>query len=379
MVACANILMNRDAGEVFMFTHRHYVPILKWKQGEYQALLRLTPTIKNRITPLIEIPPIGYDYENEKPSATIDAHLAEFGNRLRAKWQSRNCFVDTHLVGDSKQMANGQHTLGFVLGKARENQCSAIPVVRVTSPEPFLAAAKGAIQLDGRGVCLRLTAGDFDSESLRSDIEAITKSIGAGRSETDIVIDLADFGYPSKLSFKTSVMAMLDMVPSLNQWRTLTVAGASFPASVSQAVEQGVPKELPRKEWTSYTYLRKELSDSARIPTFGDYGVAHSDVLSLDMRIVKPLAKLRYTVDNAWYVALGSNVRSNGFGQFKEMCKKLVGEPYFRGPGYSVGDAYIHDCAFGSEPSGNLTTWVWVSTNCHLTKVVADLASLDAP
>ncbi|MBC8064361.1 MAG: hypothetical protein H7Y17_05990, partial [Chlorobia bacterium] len=40
---------------------------------------------------------------------------------------------------------------------------------------------------------------------------------------------------------------------------------------------------------------------------------------------------------------------------------------------------YIADCAVGSEPTGNLTTWTWVSTNRHLTKVVDDLATLFAP
>ncbi len=34
-----------------MFTHRHYVPILKWKQGEYQALSRLSNVVKDNLTP----------------------------------------------------------------------------------------------------------------------------------------------------------------------------------------------------------------------------------------------------------------------------------------------------------------------------------------
>jgi p-aminobenzoyl-glutamate transporter AbgT len=35
-----------------MFDHQHYVSILKWRQGEYQALFRLKDSVKNWITPL---------------------------------------------------------------------------------------------------------------------------------------------------------------------------------------------------------------------------------------------------------------------------------------------------------------------------------------
>lgn len=34
-------------------THTDYVPILKWRQGEYQALWRLADATKDRTIPLI--------------------------------------------------------------------------------------------------------------------------------------------------------------------------------------------------------------------------------------------------------------------------------------------------------------------------------------
>jgi len=39
------------------------VPILKWKMGEYQALQRLSTPVKDCLTPLLEIPPVGFDFE----------------------------------------------------------------------------------------------------------------------------------------------------------------------------------------------------------------------------------------------------------------------------------------------------------------------------
>ncbi len=70
--------------------------------------------------------------------------------------------------------------------------------------------------------------------------------------------------------------------------------------------------------------------------------------------------------------------RYHGFGQYQQMCATLVALPYFSGRAFSAGDAYIADCAAGTVTTGNLSTWVWVSTNRHLTKVVDDLASAHA-
>ncbi len=49
------------------------------------------------------------------------------------------------------------------------------------------------------------------------------------------------------------------------------------------------------------------------------------------MRLIKPLAKLRYTIDDKWYIAVGKNGRSNGFGQYQDMCRKLTRQPFFSG------------------------------------------------
>lgn len=48
-----------------MFTHKHYVPILKAKEGEFKALQETFPATEEAMTPLFEIPNIIWDYEDE--------------------------------------------------------------------------------------------------------------------------------------------------------------------------------------------------------------------------------------------------------------------------------------------------------------------------
>jgi hypothetical protein len=52
-----------------------YMPVLKWRQGEYQALWRLNDAQKARIVPLIEVTPPDFDFEQWQPKKTIGEHL----------------------------------------------------------------------------------------------------------------------------------------------------------------------------------------------------------------------------------------------------------------------------------------------------------------
>jgi hypothetical protein len=261
-----------------------------------------------------------------------------------------------------------------VFETARIENCSAVPVIGFSSDVAFRTAVGAVMRQDRRGLCLRIVLSDFDRPNLTADIDALLRALGVGWSECDLVIDLVTPNYMPLAVFTMTLTAILGRVPVLNRWRTVTIVGTSYPPSVANLA---APYRLvPRLEWQAYRAFVATLGHDARIPTFGDYAVAHPDLVELDMRLIKPFAKLRYTIDDNWHVARGTPVRTHGFGQYQQMCATLVKLPYFSGPAYSAADAYIADCAAGRVTTGNLSTWVWVSTNRHLTKVVDDLASV---
>jgi hypothetical protein len=359
-----------------MFNHRHYVPILKWKMGEYQALQRLSDPVKDLLTPLLEVPPVGFDHESGQDRESIDSHLGDFGRRLKSKWQSRACFVDLKYLPLQTRLAGGRHYVEGVFADARNEGCTATPVVSFANDMPFTTAVAAVNRMDNRGVCLRLGMLDFDRPSLTADISSLLQALGVGWAETDLVVDFGTPNYMPIGAFVRVMQALLAMLPNLNRWRTLTLAGTAYPQSVANLAPPF--QIISRYEWMAYRTLVNQLGRDARIPTFGDYGVAHPDLVELDMRLIKPFAKLRYTIDDAWHIGRGTPVRTHGFGQYQQMCQLLTQQPYFSGTGYSAGDTYIADCAAGRVATGNLSTWVWVSTNRHLTKVVADLATLHA-
>ncbi len=359
-----------------MFNHRHYVPILKWKMGEYQALSRLTDPVKDRLTPLLEIPPVGFDHETGQDRESADAHLGDFGRRLKSKWQARPCFVDLKWLPAHTRMAGGGHCVEAVFAASRAENCVTIPVVSFASDPAFIASVATIIRIDRRGVCLRVGMLDFDRPALSADIEVLLRRLGVTWAETDLVVDFGTPNFIPYAAFVRTVPTLLGLLPSINRWRTVTLAGTSYPQSVAALAPPF--QIIPRHEWVAYRTFVGMLGRESRIPTFGDYGVAHPDLVELDMRMIKPFAKLRYTIDDAWHVGRGTPVRTHGFGQYQQMCQTLVAQHYFSGAGFSAGDAHIAGCAAGTVATGNLSTWVWVSTNRHLTKVVADLATLHA-
>ena len=69
------------------------------------------------------------------------------------------------------------------------------------------------------------------------------------------------------------------------------------------------------------------------MPDFGDYSVNHPDVLKGDMRLLKPAAAIRYTLNDSWLIAKGTNLRVAGaYAQFFALSAQIVGSRHYSGP-----------------------------------------------
>jgi hypothetical protein len=356
------------------FDHRHYVPFLRWKQGEYLAMSRLSIPAKEFITPLIEVPEIGFDFEANTLARSLDVHLSPFATRIRKHWQMRPCFVDLNRIDPSTMMADGRHPVIFVFADLRSKNCMAIPVIGINRNRQYKQAVQQVVSQDNHGLCLRVSIEDSAKENIKTSIDALLNKIGIDVIVCDLVIDLDAPNFDPVDGFTTLVGEIVKAFPYLSKWRTFTIAGTSFPSSMAE-ITPGTGA-IPRFEWLLYKRLVAILKKArVRLPSFGDYVINHPDVLKVDMRIIKPSATVRYTIDDAWLIAKGSNVRDNGFGQYRDLCKTIVKSGFFLGPKFSAGDEGIANCAAGTSETGNLSTWRRIGTNHHLEKVVRDISN----
>ena len=357
-----------------MFDENHYVPILKWRMGEYQALLHLKRTVKDWCTPLLEIPTEAWDFEEEKPAKSLDDHLSSFGKRLKAKWDTAICFVDSPYIDGAAKVASGQHHLEFIFDQARAAKCKAIPVVGLRRASAYVSAVRRIAAADSLGICLRLEPEDF-TPSLQADIDALLSRLAINVDDVDLVIDSKDSIQPSATTQAAVWKAQLMQIPYQVTWNTLTIAGTAFPAALPASVYR--PKgTAKRNEWLAYKHLISTLKPTQRIPTFGDYATSHPVTALLDPRVLDPNAKIKYTIDDAWFIVVGTQVKLNGRGQYVQLCERIINErpAVFSGASYSWGDKYIADCAAKAVGTGGTSTWPTVATNHHVTRAIRDVA-----
>ncbi len=359
-----------------MFGHNHYVPILKAKDGEYGALETLSASTRQAITPLLEIPPIDWDYAADRPKKTIDQHLKKVGQKIERAWgQRRHLFVDLPLwIPANERMVDGEHPLEYIFTSLRTRGIEASPVVGLLRPDEYLSACRNIIIRDRRGVCVRILREDFvDSDDLDRVVDDVLAAIGAEVQDADLVLDLQALT-PAETTDADELIKLLDRLPRLSLWRTFTVTGTSFPRTL-----MGLPSSefsiIPREEWNLWRSLARNGDRIVRLPTFGDYGVSHPEPSEVDPRIIRPSASIRYTHDKYWLVPKGRNLRDYGFDQFHEVCRMLIQRAEYAGRQFSWGDQYIYDCAARRDGPGSLTTWRKVGTSHHVEFVVRQLAN----
>ena len=360
------------------FGPSHYVPVLKGKLGEFRALAELTGEMKDSITPLLEVPPIPWDFGEEEPARDIDQHLRTFVPNIERFWGAdHSLFVDMNFIPDDERMSNGDHHLTKVFNQARDLELQLIPVTGIGRDEEYQKAIQDVVSQDGQGFCIRIETTDIEDEELDTTLEQLMASLHVKKSETHLIIDLKEI---QKDQIGLLVRSVRDVIRTLSEpleWRTLTLCATAFPQTMSGFAPDSISL-TSRVEWQLWTTLLHNASKIPRMPTFGDYTVVHPELLEIDPRIMQLGAKIKYTFDNDWIIVKGISIRRGGPEQTRDLCKNIIELSEYRGPAFSWGDNYIQKCADGTEGVGNQTTWVQVGVNHHIVFVINQLSSYSA-
>ncbi len=132
------------------FDHRHYVPILKGKGGEFAALGWLSSAIASGLTPLIEFVEPPFSYKAQTPTKTLDEHLRNDAQRLVSGWGGNGrIFLDTIWI-DAAAGAGGKHHLEYLFDECR-GALDAVPVGGLTRGTAHEAAVAAIAAADGPG------------------------------------------------------------------------------------------------------------------------------------------------------------------------------------------------------------------------------------
>jgi hypothetical protein len=360
-----------------MIDLKHYVPILKGKQGEYHALRELVANVKKCLTPLIEVPAIPWDYDEEQPDKSLDAHLVGVPAKMQECWGTGDpFFLDVSLCSDGASTADGLHPAAHLLGKCRELSLRAVPVIGLGQPQDYVSAVANAVEQDDRGVCIRLGSDDLeDTDDLNGGLTQLMDDLDVSPSEADLIVDLGAIP-PSSPNLRLLVRQLMQDLPMASDWRSLVLAATAFPANPSDLIDVDTTGEVPRTEWSVWNWLLARRASIPRMPTFGDYAIAHTELTEVDPRLMQMAASIRYTTNEDWVIVRGRSIKKLGWDQTRTLCQRLHCLPQYCGPTFSWGDGYIEARAQGNVGPGNAATWKKVGTNHHLTFVTNQIANL---
>ncbi|WP_255666374.1 beta family protein [Myxococcus sp. AS-1-15] len=330
------------------------------------------------LTPVIEVPPVDWNWEDDVAKKTEFAHLVSTVDNLFKYWGTdRPIFVDVETADLSDAVEGdpaGRSPITCLFDLARGKGLKLIPVLTSTAGPASIAAVAGAAVVDQRGAMLRIVKDHFFSPGLPALLTGLAGQLSLAPSMLDVLIDLEDVDSGSVQAYVASVPILLGAMPNLTAWRTLTLASCAFPETLG-SFTVGAVGRTSRVDWLLWRHVCSRLAPGTRKPSFADYGISFTTLAEIDPRVLKTPQNIRYTASAEWLIFKGVNFKKNGGAGFIGLCQQLIAQPEFMGATFSEGDRYIAGCATGSMKPGNPETWRRVGTNHHLTFVVRQLAS----
>jgi hypothetical protein len=352
-----------------MFNYKHYVPALKWKLGECSALKNIHKDLKDKFTPLIEIPPIPYDFRNEKLARKIDEHIDKVGEQIKDSWNKTNpFFLDLSDIELEERLEGNIHPLDALAEDIRKNNLQMIPVTAFDRDEAYQEQISTINKIDNMGFCLRISLDDIDN--MEYQLDNLKRFTNISIKSIDLILDLQYISYESIKYILRLLPATINSIPELNDFRTFTFLATCFPQNL-QGIEPNSIVPIKRYEWLIWNSLIKNRLD--RKPAFGDYVITHPEIIEIDPRVMRMSANIRYTAEEEWFIFKGAQLRREGYVQFHDLSNKIVNHYSYCGEDFSTGDLYIKKCAEKKESTGNATTWRRIGTNHHITFVTKQI------
>lgn len=355
-----------------ILTKDMYVPALRWRMAEYQALLRLGAKAKDRVVPFITIPEREFDFDSWQPKKTIHEHVHPFVARYEKKWGARPAWIGVHPGIADGVMNDGRDVLTYVFDGLRTFDPQVVPSLRLDSGNALQKSIAAIIKRDGQGAAIAVRLEDLMKKDAFARVVAMFQTLGVNEDEVDLFVDLGEPNFEPYDAFSIALIAALRRLGDLNRFRNFVLLATAIPETFKD-VAKG-QRELPRHDWLFFQTLLSKLPSGMRHPNYGDYTIVHPNFTAVDMRKIKPSGKIVYTTDKHWWIRKGGAFRGNEV-QMHEHCRVLVQDSgVFKGENYCYGDDYIGKCAIKKVPPSGLTRWKDIAINHHMTHVLDDLS-----
>jgi len=323
-----------------------YIPLLKAKAGEIEALGNLTSSARSRILPLIHI------------GETLSP---KFAQKFSIAWGNQPVGVD----GSFNLTKSGAAATYLQLVQTlRQAGTPAIPSVNQTDLPAYIATVSSL--RDQNGLIVKTSLTNLIGSS------AWVFQQGWHPQEVDLVIDLKSIAGVDHQMLSGYLLSVLQQgAQTLASFRSVTLAASAAPKDHG-SLNRG-SNRVPRADWL----LWQSTVPFAPIKLdYGDYGTGHPDLTEPPgAAMANATVSARYSLDAEWLIIKG---RSTGGAhglpmalQYSSHAGVISTDPNFGGLNGCWADASVAHVASGGTGMGSRQKWAEISANRHIS-LVAD-------
>lgn len=343
-----------------------YLPILRARDGAFQAVSTLSPKARSRLTPIFDVPaPV------LKEGKTLDDYLNKRVDGIHKCWErERPVYIDVHDINPDLRTSDGRQPITYLIDTLRQYGSIAIPVTGALAErgKDYVDAVRQLVASHQHGVCFRLSRDELEEAALlRQSLDELLDSLKYDPSQIDVALDFRYVGRDNVERLRATALEALATISAVGAFRNVAFAGSSIPEQLGKA-DQGKIRREKRVELDAWSQIITGIANARqRVPVaLSDYGVVGAYYVP-PAKFVQAPSRIRYTTLTE-HVFL--RAKRN---EYRKICEQLVAsDAYQKDSTFSTGDRNLSRAAQGLQKgSGAPAIWVANDTNRHLELVSA--------
>lgn len=329
-----------------------YVPVIKSKSNDLDAIARLRLSSLGLIKPLLESP---ISVENKAAVTDVAKAASEALRRLpniAHYFDPLNYEAEFRQLSAVRQIAEEGRAVTPTFG-----------LHRLPKDMKSIAAMLHGFNLS-LGIRIELRDVREVPEETWEAVITYSSQVELSPGKVELLLDLQYIDAAQEKQITEDVLDFLLIQPKGFVPGVVSLLGSSALASVADVEIDGkkAVRRVERDVWATVNY---EL-DATREVRFGDYGVVNPR-FAFSGPNPNANAKIRYAAGADHHVFRGRGLYNpSRFDQYFDLAKRVVDSAEFMGHDLSFGDEYIAACSEREVGPGNLGTWVKVDTNHHV-------------
>lgn len=319
----------------------HYIPFLKAKRGELNAMSELTPQVRQAICPFFDFPRKKEEYSSTTYSSTTQV----IAKGLRKHWGLDAEFYFDDLDIAQKLSIQNREPYAYVLNALKGLRI--IPVVGLDRGQHnyCVAQLKRENEISSSTVAFRAMRDDFEDFELTKD--QIDYDLAGVFAEFDAIDLILDCQVCSGLDVSLTVQQIAAFARKFSKSynvRRVVITGSSIPASLGDLVRPDSVENVTRREIAIISGARSLIEVDVVAGDYATVSPFYSDK-EFDPKLFPKVTapRLIYSYDESHYIARGVSLDSGGPAQYVGLTQALCRQAFFRGRGYSTGEDYFDD------------------------------------